>query len=532
MKAIPETVEAMAIATADFDALRTEFTVLPDFVAPEGGLHCRMQDLPGLAIEERPDAKVDAVRAFALADPIDRIVADVSSAKFGIVTCGKAHVDVLEALRWLELPLDTRAAADVRLCKVGQVFPIGPQRMHALARGLDEVLVVEEKAPVVENQIRAQLYNLDPGARPLVLGREDADSDWLLPATGEFRPPRVMPVLARWLAWHAPGLDRRGSVPVFGAAPVPHFTGFGQEGGTAIVFARMAGRPALLHQTRSDTQQAGAMIAFDRVVDASVAALQTLTRGRTRVAAKLHENPTAARPDALQVMPGADASGRDDPYVDANIDRERRRPTIYQDGEYEQRGLDLVASVRDAERVVVGPDAPLEPTRQVALNTAKLLAWEDEYEVERAYPGGSLDRALHTAFAGDFVVRYCFAPKYLVRPRADGRPARKLVFGRWRRPGLRLPGTARRLRGAPPNSFGRSAARRTECVPAAGYAAAVSRSRHPLGARTHAAAVRRKALPGDARGFGSVKRAAAERMRARVREQAERLLTAAPEAHR
>ena len=231
-------------------------------------------------------------------------------------------------------------------------------------------------------------------------------------------------------------------------------------------------------------------------------------------------------------MPGADASGRDDPYVDANIDRERRRPTIYQDGEYEQRGLDLVASVRDAERVVVGPDAPLEPTRQVALNTAKLLAWEDEYEVERAYPGGSLDRALHTAFAGDFVVRYCFAPKYLVRPRADGRPARKLVFGRWRRPGLRLPGTARRLRGAPPNSFGRSAARRTECVPAAGYAAAVSRSRHPLGARTHAAAVRRKALPGDARGFGSVKRAAAERMRARVREQAERLLTAAPEAHR
>ena len=72
-------------------------------------------------------------------------------------------------------------------------------------------------------------------------------------------------------------------------------------------------------------------------------------------------------------LPGADASGHDDPDLDATIDRERRRLTAYQDAAYAQRYLDLVARVRDAERRAVGPDAPLELTRQVALNYAKLL---------------------------------------------------------------------------------------------------------------------------------------------------------------
>jgi len=219
MKAISETVEGTA--TVDLDTLRTQFDApVPDFVPPPGGLHYRMSDLPGLGIEQRLAAKLDAVRAFAAANPIDRIVVPAPRAKVGIVTCGKAHLDLLEALRRLELPLDALAAAGVRVYKVGLVFPIEPRRMREFAAGLDEMLVVEEKAPVVEQQIRALLYNLDPAQRPRILGKHDAQGRALLPAAGELRPSRVMPVLADWLARHCPALDRRARVPEFVATPL------------------------------------------------------------------------------------------------------------------------------------------------------------------------------------------------------------------------------------------------------------------------------------------------------------------------
>jgi len=395
------------------------------------------------------------------------------------------------------------------------------------------------------------------------------------------------------------------------SASVLDFTGFAQKGGSVIAFVRLADRPELLHQTRIDTQQADAMIACDLVVGASAPALQTLTRGRTRVAANLHEIPTAAfvadrdadlhaagllakirhaigtdavvvcdaqalsdrllgdtitanvlllgfawqsglvplgraaiervlelnaveveanrlafslgrlaaaRPDVLQVPPGTEAPGLDDPDPDAIVDGERRRLTTYQDAAYAQRYVDFVAGVRAAERAVVGPDAPLELTRQVALNYAKLLACKDEYEVARMYSDGSLEQALHETFAGDLAVRYHLAPEFLVRPRGDGRPARKLVAGRWLRPGFRMLAAARRLRGTPLDPFGWSAARRAERALAHEYAAAVSQTLRQLDANTHAAAVRLAALPAEVRGFGSVKRAAAERMRQRMRE--------------
>ena len=42
----------------------------------------------------------------------------------GIVTCGKAHYDLMEVLRRLEITPAMLAAAGVRLYKVGLTFPI------------------------------------------------------------------------------------------------------------------------------------------------------------------------------------------------------------------------------------------------------------------------------------------------------------------------------------------------------------------------------------------------------------------------
>jgi indolepyruvate ferredoxin oxidoreductase len=105
------------------------------FVRPADGLHYRWPDLPSLKIEERLHAKLDAVRAFAKVNPLDRQVVESAEATVGIVTCGKAHFDLLEVFRRLDISLDALAAAGVRLYKVGLSYPLEPTRIAAVRRG-------------------------------------------------------------------------------------------------------------------------------------------------------------------------------------------------------------------------------------------------------------------------------------------------------------------------------------------------------------------------------------------------------------
>jgi len=214
-KAISEVVESGM--TVDLDRVALDFEDPVDFVPPAsvGSLHVRATDLPSLALEARLAAKLDAVRAFARLNSIDRHVVASPRATLGIVTVGKAHLDFMEVLRRLALDPDSLAAAGVRVYKVGLVWPLEPTRILEFAHGLQELLVIEEKAPLVERQIRDLLYHLPDAQRPGVAGKADPQGAPLLSALGELRPSRVMPVVAEWLARLNPMLDRRARVVDF-----------------------------------------------------------------------------------------------------------------------------------------------------------------------------------------------------------------------------------------------------------------------------------------------------------------------------
>ncbi len=196
-------------AWADADTVRA----VTGWQPPPGGLHYRWPDLPSLTIEQRLHAKLDAVRAFARVNSIDRTVVDAPVARVGILTAGKAHLDFLEVLRRLDVTLDDLARHGVRVLKLGLTFPIEPMRIHAFVDGLDEVLVIEEKAPVVEDQLRSLLFN-EP-VRPIVTGKRDAQGQRLVSALGELRPSRLIEIVARKLATWFRDLDRRALVRDF-----------------------------------------------------------------------------------------------------------------------------------------------------------------------------------------------------------------------------------------------------------------------------------------------------------------------------
>ena len=140
---------------------------------------------------------VKAAQAFARANRIDRIVIDSPNARLGIVTTGKSYLDVLQALEYLGL--DERACADlgIRVYKVGMTWPLEPVGIREFARGLEDILVVEEKHAFIESQMKESMYNCDGGKRPSIVGKYDEAGEWILPSTGELTPARIAGVIAR-----------------------------------------------------------------------------------------------------------------------------------------------------------------------------------------------------------------------------------------------------------------------------------------------------------------------------------------------
>jgi indolepyruvate ferredoxin oxidoreductase len=230
-KAISETVEsAMSVELRPF----REFVKPADFVPPPDGLHIRWPDFPGPQIEERMEAKKAAVLAFAEANPIDRKIFDTSNARYGIVTTGKAHLDVMEALRLLGI--DSREAQRIGLdvYKVGMVWPLAHDSALDFVHDKHEVLVVEEKRGIIESQFKEYFYDY-PGRKPKrMIGKQDEFGQRLVPWVGELSPVQIAGIVAARLDAALPGLDltaRAASltsggsnlIDVSGASRTPYF---------------------------------------------------------------------------------------------------------------------------------------------------------------------------------------------------------------------------------------------------------------------------------------------------------------------
>ncbi|WP_372017329.1 indolepyruvate ferredoxin oxidoreductase family protein [Pseudoxanthomonas sp. 10H] len=196
-KTIAETVESSASVQVDPFA-RT--IVLPeDFELPPGGLNIRWPD-PPLDQEMRLHRyAVRAAQAFARANGVDKVVMDAPNARLGIVTTGKSYLDVLQALEYLGL--DERACRDIgiRVYKVGMTWPLEPEGIARFARGLEDIVVVEEKRAFLERQMKEQFYNWPAawGRRPSIVGKYDEAGEWILPSTGELTPATIAGVIGR-----------------------------------------------------------------------------------------------------------------------------------------------------------------------------------------------------------------------------------------------------------------------------------------------------------------------------------------------
>ncbi|MFL9873658.1 indolepyruvate ferredoxin oxidoreductase family protein [Paraburkholderia megapolitana] len=205
MKCVTDVVESSA--SVDIDPHRTQIILPSDFAMPDGGLNIRWPDPPLVQEARLLDYKWYAALAYVRANKLDRVEIDSPHARFGIMTAGKAYLDVRQALTDLGLDDETCARIGIRLYKVGCVWPLEAQGAQAFARGLDEILVIEEKRQILEYAIKEELYNWPDTQRPRVYGKFDEKDGaggewsvpmgkWLLPAHYELSPAIIAKAIA------------------------------------------------------------------------------------------------------------------------------------------------------------------------------------------------------------------------------------------------------------------------------------------------------------------------------------------------
>ncbi len=143
-------------------------------------------------------ARLELARRYAAENKLNRITVPSPNGWLGILTSGKTYYDVRQALAELGLDDGALRRYGIRILKMGMLFPMEPRIVREFARGLQEILVVEEKRSFLEMFCKDILYGMPD--RPQVTGKLDEEERPLLPPIAEFDSDIIARAIARRLA--------------------------------------------------------------------------------------------------------------------------------------------------------------------------------------------------------------------------------------------------------------------------------------------------------------------------------------------
>jgi len=141
----------------------------------------------------------------------------------------------MQALDDMGITEAVAAEIGLRVYKIGMSWPLEPDTTHEFADGLEEILVVEEKRSIIEDQLMGQLYNYPVKARPRVFGEFDENGADLLPNVSELTPAMIALVIAQRIGrfYNSETMDQRVrwiqekeaslAIPRESIERVPHF---------------------------------------------------------------------------------------------------------------------------------------------------------------------------------------------------------------------------------------------------------------------------------------------------------------------
>ncbi len=191
LKCMHDTVESTASVVVD--PSRVAPRTPSDHALPAGGLNIRWPDAPLDQEARLHNYKMEAARAFCRANDLDRVIFESPGARVGVVTTGKSYLDVRQALVDLGIDADAAARLGLRVYKVAMPWPLEPEGLIRFCDGLDTLIVVEEKRPLIETQVKDFLYGRTNA--PAVTGKHDGDGRLQFPSAGRLDSNQIAVVI-------------------------------------------------------------------------------------------------------------------------------------------------------------------------------------------------------------------------------------------------------------------------------------------------------------------------------------------------
>ena len=177
-KVISEFADSSASVFSDPFAL--QFNTPTDFDMPKDGLNIRWYDPPVDQERRLIQQKLPAATAYARANGLDRFTINPAKKRMAIISTGKSWMDTMQALSDLGITKQRAEQMGIAVYKVSLVWPMDTQAILRMAEDVEELLIVEEKRGVMEEQIRHALYHMPADKRPRVVGKTDETGKPLL----------------------------------------------------------------------------------------------------------------------------------------------------------------------------------------------------------------------------------------------------------------------------------------------------------------------------------------------------------------
>lgn len=177
----------------------------------------------------------------------------------------------------------------------------------------------------------------------------------------------------------------------------------------------------------------------------------------------------------------------------------------YQNVAYAKRYRALVDTARQAEALLGGEGNADALSRAVAAGFFQTMAYKDEYEVARLHTHEAFTRQLRSTISGKLRITHHFAPPLFARRDRTTGKIRKIAFGPWIRPLLRLLAKLKILRGTPFDVFGYTRERRAERARIGEYEQTITTLCASLTSTNLQTATEIAALATSIRGYGHVK---------------------------
>jgi indolepyruvate ferredoxin oxidoreductase len=194
------------------------------------------------AEREITEIRLPAALHYASVNGLNDVALNPTDAWIGIVAPSHIYYELRSAFTRLGLSEEDVLAAGVRVLRLGMLFPFDDPMLRSFARGLEEIVVLEERKPFLELFVRNALYGQSDA--PLVVGKQDDAGATLVSQYGALDVDAIVEPVRRRLARRleerlAPLEPRRTAVPIAVRPPYfcsgcPHSTGAKVPEGTMV----------------------------------------------------------------------------------------------------------------------------------------------------------------------------------------------------------------------------------------------------------------------------------------------------------